>query len=105
MARKGYGEKRDRQVCIAMSQSEFKLVDNARRAVEESKGRQISMREFVLLLCRGACYEPTTIGVDAESCIADTLRMVSRIKLDLAEITKCMADLRTVVEKDAETEE
>lgn len=57
---KSSGEVRNRQMCITMKPSEYKLIDDARQALSEQRGRDISMREFFIMLCKTVCYNVTT---------------------------------------------
>ena len=72
---KSSGEIRNRQMCITMTPSEYRLIDDARKALSEQKGREISMREFFIMLCKTVCYNVTkdnnTISGELDNIISE----------------------------------
>ena len=105
MTRKRVAEKRDEAIYIAMTKSERKVIEDARAVLEQSKGRMVSMREFVLLLCKKVYYEPDLISSDANQHIDDIQKNMTRIKLELANISASLNTISTMVISDAETED
>lgn len=79
-------EEVSKKLCIAITPSEYSMIEEARRAMTIQKGRNVTMRELFVTSCRVAFYD-SDISKDKEYLLEDLMRSIAIIRNNLNGMT------------------
>lgn len=79
-------EECSKKLCIAMTPSEYKMIEDARQALIQKRGRNVTMREIFVDACRTAFYE-SDLSRDKLLTLDDIMKSIAAIRSDLNNIT------------------